>query len=240
MAKRKRKQNNKTEFVVPLSMIITIVVFLMTESISAAVITFFLNIMIFAVIILSVNNARKTKKQKELLQSGIEEIDRMDGIQFEYFLESLFKEMGYRVEVTQAQSDFGADLIMKKDQTKIAVQAKRYLKNVGIKSVQEIAAAKSHYQVQDAWVVTNSFFTKSAVKLAGSTGVRLIDREELIKMILKVKPDSIENAAEVMKKVTPKAVHCPKCDKKMILRNSARGSFYGCSNYPNCKGTKAV
>lgn len=30
---------------------------------------------------------------------------------------------------------------------------------------------------------------------------------------------------------------CPQCGGKLILRNGKYGSFYGCSNYPNCKFT---
>lgn len=30
---------------------------------------------------------------------------------------------------------------------------------------------------------------------------------------------------------------CPKCGGQLIKRNSKYGSFYGCSNYPNCKFT---
>lgn len=31
---------------------------------------------------------------------------------------------------------------------------------------------------------------------------------------------------------------CPKCGNKMYIRNGSRGKFLGCSNYPECKGTK--
>ena len=30
---------------------------------------------------------------------------------------------------------------------------------------------------------------------------------------------------------------CPKCGNKLVLRQGKYGSFYGCSNYPNCKYT---
>jgi hypothetical protein len=33
---------------------------------------------------------------------------------------------------------------------------------------------------------------------------------------------------------------CPKCGIPLVLRNSARGTFYGCSNYPRCRETKPV
>lgn len=30
---------------------------------------------------------------------------------------------------------------------------------------------------------------------------------------------------------------CPKCGSDMVLREGYRGKFYGCSKYPDCKGT---
>ncbi|MEG0473449.1 MAG: restriction endonuclease, partial [Solibacillus sp.] len=40
------------------------------------------------------------------------------------------------------------------------------------------------YNATEAWVVTNSHFTKQAKKLADINGVYLIDRDELIDIIL--------------------------------------------------------
>ena len=37
-----------------------------------------------------------------------------------------------------------------------------------------------------------------------------------------------------------KAVKCPKCKKAMVVRNSAKGPFHGCTGYPTCKGTMAI
>jgi len=33
---------------------------------------------------------------------------------------------------------------------------------------------------------------------------------------------------------------CPRCGGNLVLRNGTYGSFYGCSNYPNCKYTHPV
>ena len=33
---------------------------------------------------------------------------------------------------------------------------------------------------------------------------------------------------------------CPRCDSSMILRNGKYGRFYGCSDYPRCRGTRRV
>lgn len=114
---------------------------------------------------------------------SIEAIDEMDGIEFEYFLCDLFEDHGYKAEVTKASGDFGADLILYKKDEIIVVQAKRYSGNVGVKAVQEVVAATPYYNGTDAWVVSNSYFTKAAIELAERNNVYLIDRDELIKLI---------------------------------------------------------
>ncbi|MGG2016477.1 restriction endonuclease [Bacillus sp. S10(2024)] len=98
------------------------------------------------------------KKRKERKQSKIYDIDKMNGHQFEEYLGILFRELGYQTQVTKASGDFGADLILRKNNKKIIVQAKRYKKNVGISSVQEIVGAKEFYKANQTWVVTNSNF----------------------------------------------------------------------------------
>ena len=67
------------------------------------------------------------------------------------------------------------------------VQAKRYTKNVGSKSVQEVVVAKTHYNADETMVVTNSTFTKQAEEIASENGVILIDRNSLCSLINEAK-----------------------------------------------------
>lgn len=173
MAKRKKKQDEsilgsllvitffgvlwKPEFLVPIVMV------------SAAIILLYMYV--------------NVKKLRELRQSGMYDIDKMSGHQFEKYLGSLFPDLGYKTEITKASNDFGADLILRKNDKRIIVQAKRYKNNVGIKSVQEIVGAKEFYKADETWVVTNSEFTAAAYKLAKVNRVVLINREKLIKLI---------------------------------------------------------
>nr|WP_285855654.1 restriction endonuclease [Paenibacillus camelliae] len=134
------------------------------------------------------------KKVERLKRSGIAEIDKMEGRQFEKYLGHLFRMHGYAAEVTQASGDYGADLVISKGGRRIVVQAKRYKNNVGLKAVQEIYAAMNHYKASEAWVVTNSDFTEQAYTLARSNGVKLINRNQLIEMILAVNPPNNASA----------------------------------------------
>ncbi|MCA9950159.1 MAG: restriction endonuclease [Anaerolineales bacterium] len=114
---------------------------------------------------------------------NIYKIDSMDGYQFESFLVQLFTYLGYDVEETKKAGDQGADLFVSKFGTKTVIQAKNYKDNVGNAAIQQALSAKAFYDCNEAMVVTNSYFTHSAIELANKTSVKLVDRSELEKYI---------------------------------------------------------
>ena len=122
--------------------------------------------------------------RRRLGRSGIAEIDRMDGRTFERYLETMFERLGYRVELTKYRGDYGADLVIAKKGRRIAVQAKRYAKPVGLKAVQEAVASKGMYRCDAAMVVANRTYTAQARKLAEANDVELWDRDRLVHALL--------------------------------------------------------
>ena len=75
------------------------------------------------------------------------------------------------------RADFGADIIARGFLfSKIVVQCKDYSKPVGVRAVQEAAAAKRYYHASRAAVATNSTFTRQARELAKRCGVSLWER----------------------------------------------------------------
>ncbi len=117
-------------------------------------------------------------------RAGLTQIDKMSGSDFEVFLEHLFLDLGYKVQRVGHLGDYGADLIIEKDNIKTAVQAKRWNNPVNIKAIQEINTAKAHYNAIQAMVVTNNRFTFNATKLAKENNVKLVDRQGLASLIL--------------------------------------------------------
>lgn len=106
-------------------------------------------------------------------------VDAMDGFQFEAFLVEIFQTIGYDVKETKKTGDQGADLFVSRFGKNIVIQAKNYSGVVGNSAVQQAISAKTFYGCDEAMVVTNSYFSKSAKELALSAGVRLVDRAEL-------------------------------------------------------------
>ncbi|MFN8486090.1 MAG: restriction endonuclease [Caldilineaceae bacterium] len=136
--------------------------------------------------------AFKLYKNNRLSQSGITELDKLDGEDFEKYLELLFRKLGYTVKRTPYQRDYGADLIIQRDEVQTAVQAKRHNRSVGVKAIQESVAAKEYYQCNQAMVVTNSYYSQQAKKLAQANHVELWDRDKLVKVLLSLKQSSSE------------------------------------------------
>lgn len=129
------------------------------------------------------NNKAQKDYIRRLQASDMASVDTMTGRQFELYLEVLFQALGYGVEQLPASNDFGADLILVNGEVRIAVQAKRYKGNVGNRAVQMILGAKSYYSCNEAWIVTNSFYTKAAIQMASRTEVRLYDRNGLLQFM---------------------------------------------------------
>ncbi|WP_220635950.1 restriction endonuclease [Georgfuchsia toluolica] len=107
-------------------------------------------------------------------------------IEYEDHCASLLEKAGWKVSTTKASGDQGADIIAMKNGLTVVLQCKQYSKPVGNAAVQEAFAAKAHYSADDAAVVTDSGYTKSANELAQSTGVLLLHPEELSELIFKL------------------------------------------------------
>jgi HJR/Mrr/RecB family endonuclease len=153
------------------------------------------------------------KRKKLLLQQADldwikrQNIHYMSGTEFELYLKRIFENLGYSVNLTSQTNDQGADLIIHNPDELVAVQAKRYNKNVGNKAVQEVVAAVNYYRTNRGMVVTNSSFTKSAYDLAYANNIELIDGQQLNFMILKMENIINNKIKENLSN------HCPQCDQ---------------------------
>lgn len=122
------------------------------------------------------------KRETELgfEKTTIQDVDVMSGLDFEHFITELFNNKGYNAYTTKASGDQGIDVIAEKFNEKIGIQAKCYTGNVSNTAIQEVVAGKNYYNVNTLMVITNAYFTKSAIELAFVNNVELWDRDKLI------------------------------------------------------------
>ncbi len=110
--------------------------------------------------------------------------DIMEGHDFEKFCAELLRKNGYtNVIVTKGSGDQGIDIIAYKDSVKFGIQCKCYSSDIGNKAVQEAFAGKTYYDCHVGVVLTNRYFTSSAIELAKRNGILLWDRDRLNTLI---------------------------------------------------------
>ncbi len=114
-------------------------------------------------------------------QDGAEPTDPPDAspLEFEQRCARYLENRGFQIRLVGAVGDQGADIIAERDSLRIAVQCKRYSSPAGNSSVQEVVAARFHYDCSHAIVVAPSGFTASARQLAKTARVALLSPEEL-------------------------------------------------------------
>jgi len=112
-------------------------------------------------------------------QAEPETMEGISGEEFELKIAAMLETCGCRCEMTPRTGDQGADLIVHYRTRRIAVQTKRWSGTVGNSAVQEVIAARKLYHCTEAWVVTNSRFTKGARVVAVAFGVILVEGTEL-------------------------------------------------------------
>lgn len=130
------------------------------------------------------------KKELNLTQKSINTVNysfvKLNGSEFEKLLYRLFETMGYAVQLNGGTGDQGGDLIANKGGERVLIQAKCYKDwSVSNKAVQEAVAARTHYNCNEAAVVTTSYFTKGAIDLAKTNDVKLINKKLLQEYLLK-------------------------------------------------------
>ena len=194
MAGKKKNKlfNDVVDFLYSVSVFLALWVWEATKNQWLTALTFIVSIgLLFAGI-----QKYKQRKRRILFESGIDKVDNMTGIIFEEFLLEHFKHLGYTGYLTPRNENYGADLIIQKEEIKVVVQAKRWKNNVGVDAIQQVSGAIKHYNADKGLVVTNSSFTKSAYELANSNEIELWDRVKLIEVMDKSK--GIETADSII------------------------------------------
>lgn len=116
-------------------------------------------------------------------RKGPDEIDLMEGREFEYYCAELLRARGFlEVEVTRGSGDYGIDILAEKDGVTYAIQCKRYAGPVGVKAVQEAYAGRDYYDRMVGAVLTSQYFTQPAVEAAKKLKILLWDRGYLESM----------------------------------------------------------
>lgn len=174
-------------------------------------------------------------------QRSLESIRRLDWQQFESLVAEAYRRKGYKVEQSlDAGADGGIDLVLRKDGATTLVQCKRWrTMSVGAPVIREQYGILLHEKADRVIVVSSGNFTREAEQFALGKPMDLVDGNQLLHLIREVQTDR----AAVVDGPAPAAPACPKCGSPMVQRTAKRGpnagaTFWGCSTYPKCNGSR--
>ena len=173
-------------------------------------------------------------------------LNDMSWKQFEALVGEAFRRKGYAVTETGGSgADGGIDLALKKAGETFLVQCKQWRAlKVGVTTVRELYGVMAANGASGGFVVTSGVFTDEARAFAVGRNIELLDGKALHALIRGVSVPAKATAASPA--ATPAgSPACPVCQSAMVRRTAKRGAnsgneFWGCSQYPGCKGIRAI
>ena len=171
-------------------------------------------------------------------------LNDMSWQQFEALVGEAFRRKGYAVAETGGSgADGGIDLVLKKEGETFLVQCKQWKAyKVSVTTVRELYGVMAAEGATGGFVVTSGVFTDEARAFAVGCNIELMDGKALLALIRGVSIPA--KAAAASPAATPaSSPACPVCRSAMVRRTAKRGAnsgnaFWGCSQYPGCKGTR--
>lgn len=182
--------------------------------------------------------------------SGARAASELTWRDFERLTAEYFNRRGFSVmETGGGGADGGVDLKMKRGTDHYLVQCKQWRAiSVGVEPVRELYGVMAAHRAAGSFVVTSGRFTEEAKRFAAGREIELIDGAQLEREIRRqaTSPEKSEATTHATESTTsPVKRVCPNCSSTMVLRKATKGSsagkpFYGCSNFPRCRGTRPV
>jgi len=149
-------------------------------------------IILFFYFLFKIRSFFKNLGNKSLLKRNrtLKKLKRLSWDDFELFCMELFEQNGWKVKGNDKKgADGGIDIWMQKKSiikrsTSAIVQCKRYDDAmVTIKVLREMYGLMYEHDVDEAYIVTTSRFTKECYKFVEGKNIELIDGNKLVQMI---------------------------------------------------------
>jgi len=185
--------------------------------------------------------------RKKLLdrQSGMDSIRSLSWREFEQLIGEAYRRQGYDVEETGGGgADGGVDLVLRGHGENVLVQCKQWReRQVGVDKVRELFGVMTAEGASRGILITSGNFTNEAQSFKVGKPLVLVDGTALAQLVSSVQPARPKRTPVPLAQSASASLACPRCGSPMALRTAKRGasagsSFYGCTKYPACKGTR--
>lgn len=97
--------------------------------------------------------------------------------EYEHYVAQLFKEMGYKTDVTSFSNDYGVDVFAFKGEEKIAIQVKKYgnsNRKINRDVFLKLHGSKDYFDCTKAIVATDGSIMPDAKQVAEKLGIEIM------------------------------------------------------------------
>jgi restriction system protein len=190
------------------------------------------------------------KRRERLVdqQTSLESLRAVSWKDFEFLVAEAYRRQGYEVDFSLGKgADGGVDLVLHKAGHTSLVQCKQWkVFSVGVPVVREMFGIMTAEQADEVIIVTSGKFTTEAENFARGKSIQLLDGSRLLELVKQVQ-SRVPTSNNLTSTTTEsnETPFCPVCGKVMVTRTARRGQnagnkFWGCPDYPGCKGTRQV
>jgi restriction system protein len=169
----------------------------------------------------------------------IESLRSLEWKRFELLCARYYEMVGFKSITIARGADGGIDVKLYKidpDHPIAIVQCKAWnTEPVGVKEVRELLGVMAHEKVVRGIFITSGSYSKDAIAFGDSNPIHLLDGPTLLGRILHLDVPRQKELAGFAFDGDYKTPSCASCGIKMIQRESRRGPFWGCVNYPRCR-----
>lgn len=201
-----------------------------------------------AALISGINFVRH-KKLYERIESrhDVAAMDEMGWEDFEGLMAEYYRRKGFAVNRHGGNGpDGGVDLVLRKGKEKYLVQCKHWKAyKVPVQLVREFYGVMASHGADGGYFVTSGMYTEEALAFAKGLNLELVDGHKLRLMIEAARRNTVVTDIRLNGESTEISPACPVCGGKMKKHIARRGKhtgeqFWGCANYPKCKGISAI
>jgi restriction system protein len=167
-------------------------------------------------------------------------LESMSWREFEGLTAEVFRRKGFRVtERGGSGPDGGVDLELHAGVDKYLVQCKQWkVMKVGVATVRELYGVMAAEGAVGGFVVASGEFTKEAKRFAEGRSIQLVSTDTVLRLVQET------NRTGASASSPAENPSCPKCGSSMVQRTAKRGdnaggTFWGCSQYPSCRGVRS-
>lgn len=122
---------------------------------------------------------------EENAMTEVEELEGMNGVQFEDKVAHILGEYGFQIERTPVTGDKGIDIAFYAEGEKICLQLKHWKDKVGDPVVRDAYGSKALNQCDRFFILTTHGFTSRAIESAKNLNIHLITYDDLLEQLKK-------------------------------------------------------